>query len=262
MQIGNQLTKNPRLDSNKKMISSSSSSVGNNNCIDAVVLPPPSPDAVIQSSSSTPQRRQSAPKHGKKRARAEDEYPWMHIVIGQDGGKKCRICAVKWKASTSLTVLKSHLSKRHCISDPAINTDEQQASTSQQIRQRLLTESNPIRKISSSKRDRLDNLIVKSIVGLSLPHSIVENRYFIELVQKASSEPSYVPIGRHAVKQRLTGLFAEMFQALVNVLKSVEGKFSISFDGWSNFNLRGYYSVFCIGWIVRYVFAEKGMLFH
>ena len=220
----------------------SSSREGRQQSLDVEVLPQTSSDVVIPPS-PPPQRRQSAPKQGKKRQRSEEEYPWIHIAFDEDGSKKCRMCALKWKASTSITVIKSHLLKKHCISDPGSHTQPRQTSTTQQLRQKLITDRESVRQISTSKRKRLDDIIVKSIVGMSLPHSIVENPYFIELLQKASSEPAYIPIGRHTVRRRLTELFESMFGTLAQFLKSVKGKFSISFDGWSNCNLRGYYSV-------------------
>ena len=227
----------------------------------AIVLPPPpAPSAPAQSEDADALQektvhdeanyRKWAPKNGRKRICGDTKFPYNHFSVEvATKVKQCNHCPQQYGPNTSFTVLKRHVKAKHRIKDPQNEKEKGSSvdSTGQSMRPlkqlRFGNTSWPKTPLSQQKRDMLDDEVVRLIVCTKQPHSFSENPAFRRYAQKSSGEPSYVPIGRHTVQRRIKDSFKNKIPLLIAFLAAISGRFSLAFDGWSNCNMRGYYSV-------------------
>jgi hypothetical protein len=89
---------------------------------------------------------------------------------------------------------------------------------------------------------KLENAVTLYVLESGIPHAHVDSRSFRSFV--AVSCPGYDVKSSRAVKRRILQTYAVLKRIVVNTFrKTVDSNFSITFDGWSNRNLQGFYAM-------------------
>ena len=88
---------------------------------------------------------------------------------------------------------------------------------------------------------QVDNAIAVFIVNSELPHSLSSSAAFHELLECLA--PNYKPKSARTIKRRILEVYTVLRIILQDFFAKMKTKISITYDGWSNDSMKGFYSV-------------------
>ncbi len=185
------------------------------------------------------------------RKRLRTSWTDAHIIFYMDNGtprRRCQHCHVCWSSTTSTGTIAKHLAEKHRLScDP-----DQNSGISQHIQSSI--ESG---RVSHVLEKKIDAAIVKYIVKGTLPHAHVESPEFKEFMQQIV--PGYQVKSRRTIKRSILEMYVVLRRQVIDFLSKCQSRFSITFDGWSNSSLKGFYSV-TLHWACHETARSRSML--
>ena len=135
-----------------------------------------------------------------------------------------------FRETTAISNYASHLVQVHGIQPPALKTPtfSKQPSVAEMP-------------LPISTAAMVDSAIAEYLVLDGRGHASVERQGFLRLLSKII--PKYKPKSSKTMKRRVLSMYCVLKSSLQHVLSSAQSKFSLTFDGWSNPALRGFYGV-------------------
>jgi hAT family C-terminal dimerisation region len=163
----------------------------------------------------------------KRPSQQRPSHHWLHQHFStlQDGSKQCLTCGLTFSKKTATGPRKAHLEK-HGI------TEDTSPSKKPKVQPTLHFLQTP---------KALDSAVTEYIVGAELGHQHVEIPSFIKFVAKMA--PSYKVMSRRTLRRILLEMYAVLKALLINYFASHSNKVSLTFDGWTNDSMKGFYSV-------------------
>ena len=125
-----------------------------------------------------------------------------------------------------------HLAEKHHLSDDP----NQNSGISKPIQCSI-----ECTKVSRVLEKKIDDAITKYIVKGTLPHAHVESHEFKEFIQQLV--PGYKMKTRRTLKRSILEMYVVLRHQVIDLLSKSQSRFSITFDGWANSSLKGFYSV-------------------
>ncbi|EXX65125.1 hypothetical protein RirG_136280 [Rhizophagus irregularis DAOM 197198w] len=146
---------------------------------------------------------------------------WEHIDKVTDPEKpKCKICNKFFSAKSSTTTLRNHIKKYH----KHIHREANQTT--------LKFKGNITSFYDKEKNAEFVKLLIKWIVIDMLPFSLVDSVYFNEFIQKLN--PKFRCPGRTTLKNEIMSEFKSRREHIVDFVKDIPGRCSITTDIWSS----------------------------
>jgi len=140
--------------------------------------------------------------------------------------RRCLYCSTTFGPRTSMGTIYKHLGKQHHISKGG--------KPKPGMKQKSVTDALPL--VDSRQ---LDTILAKFIVTSGLPHQIVAQGPFQALTQAVA--PRYSPLAPITVKRRIIEMYIYLKVKLVGYFATLPTMVSMTFDGWSNGSLKGFY---------------------
>ena len=185
------------------------------------------------------------------RKRLRTSWTDAHIISYLDNGtprQQCHHCVVCWSSTTSTGTIAKHLAEKHRLSGDS----NQNSGISRQIQSSIESA-----KVSRVLENKIDAAITKYIVMGILPHAHVESLEFKEFIHQMV--PGYQVKTRRTIKRSILEMYVVLRHHVINLLSKCESRFSITFDGWSNNSLKGFYSV-TLHWACPETARSRSML--
>ena len=206
-------------------------------------------NATMESSSINVSHGPTTTSSSRKRLRTS--WTDAHIISYMDNGtprRRCHHCAVCWSSTTSTGTIAKHLAEKHRLSGDS----NQNSGISRQIQSSI-----EFAKVSRVLENKIDVAITKYIVMGILPHAHVESLEFKEFIHQMV--PGYQVKTRRTIKRSILEMYVVLRHHVINMLSKCESRFSITFDGWSNNSLKGFYSV-TLHWACPETARSRSML--
>ena len=192
--------------------------------------------------------------HGQtsmSRKRQRTSWTDAHIISYMDNGtprRRCHHCHVCWSSKTSTGTIAKHLTEKHHLSD-----EPNQNSGISKIIQSSIEST----KVSRVLEKKIDCFVTRYIVKGTLPHAHVESDAFKEFVHDLV--PGYQMKTRRTIKRSILEMYVVLRHQVIDLLSKSQSRFSITFDGWSNSSLKGFYSV-TLHWACHETTRSRSML--
>ena len=192
--------------------------------------------------------------HGQtsmSRKRQRSSWTDAHIISYMDNGaprRRCHHCHVCWNSKTSTGTIAKHLTEKHHLSD-----EPNQNSGISKIIQSSIEST----KVSRFLEKKIDCFVTRYIVKGTLPHAHVESDAFKEFVHDLV--PGYQMKTRRTIKHSILEMYVVLRHQVIDLLPKSQSRFSITFDGWSNSSLKGFYSV-TLHWACHETTRSRSML--
>ncbi|CAB4443300.1 unnamed protein product [Rhizophagus irregularis] len=146
---------------------------------------------------------------------------WKHIdKVTDPENPKCKICNKVFSAKSSTTTLRNHIKKYH----KHIHREANQTT--------LKFKGNATSFYDKEKNSEFVKLLIKWIVIDMLPFSLVDSIYFNEFLQKLN--PKFRCPGRTTLKNEIMSEFKSRRECIVDFVKDIPGRCSITTDIWSS----------------------------
>ncbi|GES96273.1 zinc finger BED domain-containing protein 1-like [Rhizophagus clarus] len=146
---------------------------------------------------------------------------WKYIdKVTDPENPKCKICNKRFSAKSSTTTLRNHIKKYH----KHIHRKANQTT--------LKFKSNITSFYDKEKNSEFVKLLIKWIVIDMLPFSLVDSIYFIEFIQKLN--PKFKCPGCTTLKNEVMFEFNSRRERIIDFVKNIPGRFSITTDIWSS----------------------------
>ena len=95
------------------------------------------------------------------------------------------------------------------------------------------------------------------MVEAILPHVHVESSHFRKFMDKLS--PGYQCKSKRTIKRSILQMYMVMRKLVIDLLSTINSRFSITFDGLSNNSLKGFYLV-TFHWVCHETITQKSIL--
>lgn len=183
-----------------------------------------------------------------KRKRQRAEFPWSYThdwergdAESLQGRRQCVVCKKWFSGSTNGQGWKVHLGKQHRIVDPAckkkVQSDEGTLPAPTVLWQQTLKKvSHPPYAVRN-----FENAIVDYVIGGDISLRAAGEPRFQRLVTSLTN--GYTPPSTRTILRRTVELFSIAQPLLGKFLCNLDAKVSLTMDGWSNRNLKGFYVV-------------------
>ena len=162
-------------------------------------------------------------KINKRRRLTPKVKSWVYTHLNEQ--RACNNCGFTFKPSTSTGTIASHLNS-HSIykeSDPVANGPKQK-----QINDCV---------VSARKALIYDSAYAELVVTSQLGHNSISSSSMKRFAGKTT--PGYKLKSARTIKRRILCMYVVLRSQLVNLLNSFQHKVAITFDGWSNENMKG-----------------------
>jgi hypothetical protein len=173
--------------------------------------------------------------------RMRSDFPWSYThdwksgdPLRSRGRRLCLICKKWFSGSTNAQGWKAHLSTQHNISN---KPPPQESSSSSRIIQQTI-QSMPIPQHLLRK---YENAVVDFVIGGDISLRAAGGPRFQQLIRAMSS--GYTPPSTRTIIRRTVELFSIAQPLLATFLCNLDASVSLTMDGWSNRNLKGFYVV-------------------
>jgi hypothetical protein len=146
-----------------------------------------------------------------------------------------------YSLKTSTTVLRDHLIQKHGmigLRPKDTNQDKPVPVAS--------TSDSQVGYLTVERKDKIDNLLVKFVVGRKEAFAIVEDSRFTAFVQ--SLNPNYTVCCRNTLENKISTSYQVYLQRFLQLVQNIPGKVGITCDGWSN-RQRCDYFVITMHWL-------------
>ena len=186
-------------------------------------------------------------QHRRKRARAD--FPWLYTrdwtagdAIREIGKRQCRHCKKWFSMATNAQGWKIHLQSQHGIKkrpttseDSSTTTTGDGASTTMQqsLMKKVMLPAHVVRKY--------ENAIVDFVVSGDISLRAAGEQRFQSFVSVLTN--GYTPPSTRTILRRTVELFSIAQPLLARYLCDLDVCVSLTMDGWSNRNLKGFYVV-------------------
>ena len=191
-----------------------------------------------------------------KRKRPRAEFPWLYTHDWSKGdpprlrGKRqCVICKKWFSASSNAQGWKAHLKTQHSIiSSKASATNnntsklvEEEGTTAQSSLGILQMQQTIKKPLLPHVARRFENAIVDFVIGGDISLRAAGEERFQQLVMSLTD--GYVPPSTRTILRRTVELFSIAQPLLAQFFCNLDVRVSLTMDGWSNRNLKGFYVV-------------------
>lgn len=211
----------------------------------AITGHPEPPERIIDPAKGTFIRYSSLAQSGNRDIRS---WVWRYGARYRQEGRQngdekdhfyCHLCSrQKWPMLNGTQGAIQHLSRSHGITKfgTSSSTADQGCLESGFEHQRL---------VSQSAFDQFKELLIRWIVYCHIAFYQVENAYFRELIGFLSPKvvTKYMPKAANTIRSWIKEAFQSRKAALRNDLQRARSKISVSFDGWTSPNHRGFIGV-------------------
>jgi hypothetical protein len=177
-----------------------------------------------------------------KRKRQKHQFPWEYVKDWQDGdsakhcGKRqCMVCRNWYSGSTNASGWKAHMKSAHGITGNDIALS---ASSSKLIFQSTLS-SKPM--FSEPVLRKYENAIVDYVVEGGVTLRAAGGVHFKKFIVSLTN--GYEPPSTRTILRRIAELYRILEPLLATFLCNLDVAISLTLDGWSNRNLKGFYIV-------------------
>jgi hypothetical protein len=157
------------------------------------------------------------------------------LTILPDGRRRCSGCATVFATTTGTGTIGAHLRKKHGISKT------KEATSKKQYKQTGID--GPTSFVSQGATE---SAIATYIVSGVLSHNHVESVAFKEILSTLA--PAVTLFSAQTLKRRVLVMYIVLKTLIAQYLAPLTVAFSVTYDGWSNDALRGYYST-TLHWI-------------
>ena len=147
--------------------------------------------------------------------------------------RQCAYCSIIWSAFTSIGSIAKHLLHKHNVN----STTQPQASRSSALIQTSVDTSKIA--ISRTLERKYDISIARYIVSELLPHVHVKSLGLKRLIHVFS--PGYQLKSARTLKRLVLRMYVVFRQLAIDYLSSENFQYAITYDGWSNNRLKGFY---------------------
>jgi hypothetical protein len=174
----------------------------------------------------------------RENERKKRKISWIydHVKRLDDVKRSCKFCNKNYGAGFSTGTIISHL-KSHNIFQTGTMTAFDSSTARSYLQYSIACEIMP-----KANDKKLDNAVTLYVLESGIPHAHVESRSFRSFM--AVSCPGYDVKSARTIKRRNLQTYAVLKRIVVNTFReTVDSNFSITFDGWSNRNLQGFYAV-------------------
>jgi hypothetical protein len=200
-----------------------------------------------------------------RRKRKRADFPWSHThewksgdPPRQQGKRKCLVCQKWFSSATNAQGWKVHLSVQHHVTAKSLHKDAVSSDSSMHVgrkmSQQATIQSMPLPQHVLRK---YENAIVDYVIGGDISLRAAGEPRFQQLV--ASLTNGYKPPSTRTILRRTVELFNIAQPLLANFLCNLDSCVSLTMDGWSNRNLKGFYVV-TAHWIDTRSGAMKNLL--
>ena len=180
----------------------------------------------------------SAPR-GKTKARKRTSWTEQHMISIKDGDaykRRCAYCHLLWASSTSTGSIAKHLLDKHNIN----STSQPQTSSNVLVQSNIDATSSTLT-ISRTLEKKFDSTVVRYIVTSMLPHAHIESSSFKRLMHEVL--PTYQLKSSRTLKRLVLRMYVVLRHLVITYLSSQNFRYAITFDGWTNNSLKGFYPV-------------------
>lgn len=136
-----------------------------------------------------------------------------------DSGLECKICKKPFSIKSSHSTLKNHLLSH-----------ERPSSAS--------TSNTTALKLSKHKKPLYDRLVLNFIIHGNHPFKLVEEEHFKKLM--AEINPNYSPLSSTSLKSNIQKLFQQKQPEVIEKIKMITNKISLTFDFWTSVTNKPY----------------------
>ncbi|KAH8936327.1 hypothetical protein BDL97_17G079600 [Sphagnum fallax] len=178
-----------------------------------------------------------------KRKRARGEFPWAHThgwtkgdPLAQKGKRQCIHCKKWFSSKTNCSGWKAHLSSKHSLSQAG---SDKASSAPDHV------------------THKYENVVVDFVIGGDISLRAAGGKRFKELLQSLTN--GYSPPSTRTILRRIVELYLIARPLLVAFFSSLTVAISLTLDGWSNRNLKGFYVV-TVHWIDTVTAKSKSLL--
>jgi len=194
---------------------------------------------VIVSNDSDADMRASAKS---KRKRQKHQFPWEYVKDWQDddfathcGKRQCTVCRKWYSRSTNASGWKAHMKSAHDItdSDTASLAPSSKVMFQSTFSNKLVYPEPVLRKYENVVVD----YVVEGGVTLRTAGGVRFKKFVVSLTN------GYEPPSTQTILRRITELYRILEPLLAAFLCSLNITISLTLDGWSNHNLKGFYIV-------------------
>ena len=166
---------------------------------------------------------------GSPTKKAKTSAVWEHYSEQGDGTRSCFYCTQTYSKSSGTTTLQNHLDHHHPNRLP-VKPSQRTLDTMQGVI------------MSATQKERVDKAMIEWIVVNFQPFMVVEDDFFRAFC--AVLNPSYKPICRETVSNRVKDGFPEVKRAITQFLASAPSSgITCTTDGWSSVALDSYTAV-------------------
>ena len=203
------------------------------------------------SSASTSQTSQGRSK--RQRTSWTDRHT-INIIDNGVPRRRCSHCSSTWSTNTSTGTLTKHLLEKHHIN----STSEPHSSSSMSPMSMI---QNPLDTskllITRTLEKKIDSAVTKYIITEMLPHVHVESLGFKQFMHDVL--PGYRLKSARTLKRSIGQMYVVIRQIVIGFLSTLDSRFAITFDGWSNNSLKGFYPM-TLHWVCRESAKPMSML--
>jgi hypothetical protein len=199
----------------------------------------------------------AAPAHKCKCARGE--FPWAHIhgwtegnPLAQKGKRQCNHYKKWFSNKTNYSGWKAHFSSRHGLSQSG--SDKALFALSSDILVQMTLK--PMSFLDHVAR-KYDNVVVDFVIGGDISLRAVGGMQFKELLQFLTN--GYSSLSTCTILRRIMEPYLIVGPLLVAFFSSLNVVISLTLDGWSSRNLKGFYVV-TTHWIDTVMTKLKSLL--
>ena len=194
-----------------------------------------------------------------KRKRARGEFPWVHThgwmegdPLPQKGKRQCGLCKKWFSSKTNCSGWKTHLSSKHGF--PQVGSDKVSSVPNSDIL--VQTTLKPI-SFSDHVARKYKNVVVDFVIGGGISFRAAGGTRFKELLQSLTN--GYSPPSTRTILRRIVELYVIAKPLLAAFFSSLNAAISLTLNGWSNRNLKGFYVV-TAHWINTVTAKSKSLL--
>ena len=180
----------------------------------------------------------SAPR-SKTKARKRTSWTEQHMISIKDGDAckcRCAYCHLLWASSTSTGSIAKHLLDKHNIN----STSQPQTSSNVLVQSNIDATSSTLG-ISRTLEKKFDSNVVRYIVTSMLPHAHIESSSFKRYMSVVL--PTYQLKSARTLKRLVLRMYVVLRHLVITYLSSQNFRYAITFDGWTNNSLKGFYPV-------------------
>ena len=192
-----------------------------------------------------------------KLKRLRTSWTCRHTINITDNGvphRRCSHCSISWSNNSSTSTLTKHLLEKHHITSTSQPHSSSRMNTMSVIQHPIDTSK---LLISHTFEKKIDSSITKYIITEMLPHVNVESLGFKQFMRDVL--PGYVLKSARTLKRSILQMYVVIRQIVISFLSTLDSRFAITFDGWSNNSLKGFYPI-TLHWVCRESAKPMSML--